>query len=1110
MRVWTPIIRIQIADEIFLTGDGYLMNCNIELGEDARSSKCSFTIYDPGLKIGGKFQKISFEQGGIQVPKDLLDSPKVQPTVAATGAATNDAEARAVLGTPSAGGNGVVSNGPQFTPEVKAFMDAIAYGEVEDKLGLSGYTEGNFGQKNTVKNNQFPPGSYTGNNVGRYQFSHDEFDEWLKTNPQVRDFSPQGQDLMCYWRMGVRGCLEAVKAGRFEDALIAAGKEWASIPGSPYGQVHLSKIQWLGYCQQRLAYWKGQSGTTMTPSPAIAANATPAATTTVAKTPEQSVKGTEIIIEAGFDSPSQLIAYHFIHTQTQTKKDKTDTTTFHGQSIRWLLSRRTENATFKDITLKQLAQIVCNRFSLKLQMEGDGPKYAHLDQSGITIYELLRRCCTSIGYKITDKEDTLIIKPWARPEFTGFVITADILESVEFGDKADKDRPMGAASIGATISTPTSNSSDPKASINQQTGAIAQTKPEDRTGTGKPGSTSVATGSNLHPVVGNIVKPGATATKPGATEATTTTPSTTGSPIGLVTATAPSVNNEEKIKLKKTIIDALKIGTTEAQAEAIARQQTPIGSISGQPSTLAAGRMNEIAEKIALKVLADKASVKKTADPRIVDAAQTLLGILPSSVTGLPDQKVGAIAIEEGQVEAALIVDESRRVKGYVSSAQLLTVQELLVLVPGNIIAFESKLFPEPFDREWRIDTIKHSFPGCKTSISFYTPQQQKSTGAVVPAAAAAGGAASLDDFPMRVYKYMKLKGYAIAEGAGQFNIVYVEDVDVNGGYVPDMPDKWNSRRLILEVVAGKPQFCTGNKANWDATTEPGKYYTQHPMNPNGAFRIAFGQFKKAWQFGIHKDHEALIQCGTISGYRDSQQTYKRYGQLYSGSDFAVDQHWGYDYGLDSVQNASAGCLVGRLKSGHREFMAILHSDTRKISTWDTTIIDGKELPKPELTAPTGTFTPVSGEGWRWPVQGTNTCGDYCEFGYARGRLHAGIDLGGAAAADKTIYAAKSGIVKRAGLYGGYGNCVDVDHGDGTWTRYGHNASLSVGLGQTVKVGQAIAVMGGTGQGGAVHYAVHLHFEVHKGQYTQEDNGNNTAVNPRSVLVGLPGEPKKV
>ena len=93
--------------------------------------------------------------------------------------------------------------------------------------------------------------------------------------------------------------------------------------------------------------------------------------------------------------------------------------------------------------------------------------------------------------------------------------------------------------------------------------------------------------------------------------------------------------------------------------------------------------------------------------------------------------------------------------------------------------------------------------------------------------------------------------------------------------------------------------------------------------------------------------------------------------------------------------------------------------------------------------------------------------------------FHPGVDI--ADDYGTPIYAAADGVVTEAGWNsGGYGNMVDIDHGNGIWTRYGHAQEVVVTAGQTVKKGQIIAYMGSTGYstGPHVHYEVHVNGEV--------------------------------
>ena len=91
----------------------------------------------------------------------------------------------------------------------------------------------------------------------------------------------------------------------------------------------------------------------------------------------------------------------------------------------------------------------------------------------------------------------------------------------------------------------------------------------------------------------------------------------------------------------------------------------------------------------------------------------------------------------------------------------------------------------------------------------------------------------------------------------------------------------------------------------------------------------------------------------------------------------------------------------------------------------------------------------------------------------ARAAMHPGIDLAGPIGTP--IYATADGTVLRAGWNsGGYGNLVEIDHGKGIATRYGHMSAILVSAGQHINRGQQIGRMGSTGRSTGSH----LHYEV--------------------------------
>lgn len=86
--------------------------------------------------------------------------------------------------------------------------------------------------------------------------------------------------------------------------------------------------------------------------------------------------------------------------------------------------------------------------------------------------------------------------------------------------------------------------------------------------------------------------------------------------------------------------------------------------------------------------------------------------------------------------------------------------------------------------------------------------------------------------------------------------------------------------------------------------------------------------------------------------------------------------------------------------------------------------------------------------------------------------FHAGLDFKGPTGAP--IFAAARGKVAFVGRRAGYGNCVDIDHGNGLRTRYAHMSAFRAHVGQPVTAGQVIGAVGSTGRSTGPH----LHFEV--------------------------------
>ncbi len=167
------------------------------------------------------------------------------------------------------------------------------------------------------------------------------------------------------------------------------------------------------------------------------------------------------------------------------------------------------------------------------------------------------------------------------------------------------------------------------------------------------------------------------------------------------------------------------------------------------------------------------------------------------------------------------------------------------------------------------------------------------------------------------------------------------------------------------------------------------------------------------------------------------------------------------------IRQESIEDFANELKIQHAQLA--INSDTKKnnpqskiqINDIDLTDI-AKNIPSNDPNTPS-----------IWPTVGTVSS----PYGlrWEGKEFHSGIDIANEMGTD--IVATADGVVEYAGWNdGGYGNMVDINHGNGLMTRYGHASQVLVAEGQEVKRGQVIAKMGSTGNstGPHVHYEVHV------------------------------------
>ena len=194
-------------------------------------------------------------------------------------------------------------------------------------------------------------------------------------------------------------------------------------------------------------------------------------------------------------------------------------------------------------------------------------------------------------------------------------------------------------------------------------------------------------------------------------------------------------------------------------------------------------------------------------------------------------------------------------------------------------------------------------------------------------------------------------------------------------------------------------------------------------------------------------------------GFTDDEEQKTRAGDL-----FFIPDGETYKVGLVTLANTDTLTVVMPDESG-----AI------KKFTYDKDQASVGEIIR--LTYPEGRDPSMVIAGLIWPLKNwTAITSPFAEIDPIRNNSpHKGIDIG--AVTGTPVLAAASGKIVSAGSAGHYGNMVMIDHGDGYYTLYAHNSAILCKVGDSVNQGDAISLVGSTGNSTGPH----LHFEVREG-----------------------------
>lgn len=477
-RNLVAIVRCKIGEDVFEVGDGALMAARVSLGEGDRSSNCSFDIYDPRQFFAQKYLQSSYDQGGLTglgPPPGATAGVGAATGVGSFGGGSSSATEKAIVAECLRQG---VSDRAQI-----AYILATAKHESANFTALTEFASGSAYEGRRDLGNINPGDGVKFKGRGYVQITgRANYRKYSKILGQDFEANPTG---MASPNVALFTLVHGMKTGTFTgrkvgDYVGGNRRDFFNARRVVNDVDQASLIS--GYANQYLANLDSLMPSGQQPASGVVKP--------VEQSPpvEAAQKGGQISIWIGYE-PDQLTEFAFIHTGTRYQGTDRHLTSFEGQSVRWLLTRRLKNATYKDITLRQLAEKVAKGYGLQLKMQGDGPRYEFLDQTGITDYALLQRECDRIGYRLYDEGPSLVVEE-RKGKPVGFVLEYGVnMDSFEVRDQAQTDSSGGARASEPGTSNPTG---EIKTVLDPLTGGLKQKRPENKAATGKIGDALIA------------------------------------------------------------------------------------------------------------------------------------------------------------------------------------------------------------------------------------------------------------------------------------------------------------------------------------------------------------------------------------------------------------------------------------------------------------------------------------------------------------------------------------------------------------------------------------------------------------------------------------------
>lgn len=296
------------------------------------------------------------------------------------------------------------------------------------------------------------------------------------------------------------------------------------------------------------------------------------------------------------------------------------------------------------------------------------------------------------------------------------------------------------------------------------------------------------------------------------------------------------------------------------------------------------------------------------------------------------------------------------------------------------------------------------------------------------------------------------------ATNEGTISVSFAEDVKVEGEYVPtaELMNLGYLAEILYSTKTAEVTYTVAKGDTWSEIAENHGLTSEELLALNPGYDIDKLQIDEVLTMSASVPYLTMTvvqqerYVDTVAfdvEYTDSPDLYKGDYKVTSAGQFGA---------ADTVANVT-------YVNGQETERTVLSSVTLRAPVTEYRLRGTKDRP---TWLPTGTF--------RWPTTGriTSRFGGRKSPGGIGSTNHKGIDI--AVPYRTPIYAADGGTVTYAGWMSGYGYLVQIDHGNGYVTRYGHNSSLTVSVGAKVYKGQQIARAGSTGNSTGNH----CHFEI--------------------------------